>query len=232
MKSVLLFSIFTLVVITSAFSARPGKFSQWLDEKPSGWYNVTSFSLATTSGQYMNGMQTIFGYKVKPRLGVGIGVGIERFTAMHMYDVYKANLSMLPVFADVRYTLIKSTISPFVAVDAGFKILLNIPSTQYTTHTDTIYPGYAWNTWYDYDTYKSGGWFVNCEAGIKVRVCKRLSLNGSFGYSLWSVSGTRNTFLYQFLPASQGGVQETDFLSTLKTKAIIHSFLFRLGFSF
>jgi hypothetical protein len=203
-----------------------------MEESPRGWYNVTTFSIVNSTGQSFNGMQTIFGYHINPHLGAGLGFGIERFAKMPMYDSFTANLTMLPVFADLRYTVLKSKVSPVIALNLGYKFLVNIPSTKYVTYTDTIYSGTAWNTWYYNDTYNRGGWFLNAEIGVKLRIIKRFSLNGSVGYSLWSVSGNRNTWLYQFLPASGGGVKETLLTATEKTLAITHTFLFRIGFGF
>ena len=232
MRSFLLFLFLSISLIIPSFGRNPGSFNKWMEEFPRGWYNVTTFSMITSTEQSLNGMQTIEGYKLNPHIGAGIGAGIERFRQMPMYDIFTANLTMIPVFADFRYTVLKSKISPVIAVDLGYKFLMNIPSTQYITHTVEAFPGMAWNTYYDNDTYRQGGFFLNAEAGMRVKVYKRLSLNCSIDYSLWSVSGDRNKWNYQYLSAPGGSEKVTVFFTTQKTTAITHTFLFRIGFGF
>lgn len=226
----LLFLMLTLPILASG--AEPGAFRNWLTEKPAAWYNATSFSLITTTGQSMNGIQTSFGYRFNPWLGVGLGVGLERFTGMATYDEYKANLSHLPFFAEVRYTALRSMVSPFAAVQGGYKFLLNIPSTDYRKETVVYYPGYFWDVFYDNDTYRQGGLFFSAEAGLRVRMYERFALNLAAGYSLWTVSGDRNHWLYEYLPDGQNGTKETIYFSTEPTKAILHTFMLRVGFGF
>jgi hypothetical protein len=232
MRIFLFLSLFIFIIAGPALCQETSSVERPDHELIPHWYNVTTISIATTTGQFFNGMQTIMGYRIIPELGVGIGAGVERFSQMPLYDGYKANLSMLPLFADIRYTILRSRVSPVIALNLGYKFLLNIPSTQYTTHTDTVYSGYAWNSYYSLDTYKTGGWFLGAEAGVKMRIARKFFLNAFLGYSLWSVSGTRNEWLYQFLPSSQGGIQETDILTTYKSTAITHTFMFRVGFGF
>ena len=55
-------------------------------EKPRGLYNNTSFAIASGRGNLFSGMQTLFGYKFNPHLGLGRGVGIERFTKLPTYS--------------------------------------------------------------------------------------------------------------------------------------------------
>ena len=97
---------------------------------------------------------------------------------------------------------------------------------------DTIFPGYAWNELYEYDTYTRGGLFLTIEAGIKVPVYKRLSLFGGLDYSVWSISGDHHAWLYQYLPDSNNGIREIETHTVTKTLAYTHIFLIRLGIMF
>ncbi len=232
MRSRFLLFIIQLILVLPLFGGNPGSLEKWMEEKPRGLYNVTGFSVITSTGQSMNGMQTIFGYRLCPQLGAGLGAGIERFTQMPLYDVFKANLTMLPIFVDLRYTAIKKKLSPLIAVNLGYKVLLNEPSTQYITSTVEAFPGMAWNTYYDNDTYNRGGFFLGAEAGFRIMIYKRLSLNCVAGYSLWSVSGTRNKWNYEYLSAPGGTEKVTVYYAAEKSRAITHTFLFRIGFGF
>ena len=205
----------------------------WMDERYKGFYNVTSFSVFDFTGNWMNGMQTICGYKFNPYLGLGGGIGIERFPSLPTYSIYSANFTLMPVFADLRYTVTKTKVSPVIAVDAGYKFLINIPSSQMVTWTDSIYPPYAWNDYYLYDTYLRGGFFFTIEVGVKARVYKRLGLFCSADYSLWSVSGDNHYWVYQYVPGEEPGtIKWTATESVVKVLAYQHVFLIRFGFTF
>jgi len=208
--------------------------ANWMDEKPVGFYNVTGFSIFSfTNSGWMNGMQTICGYKFNPYLGLGGGIGIERFTNLPTYGSYSANFTLLPVFADIRYTVTKTKVSPVIAVDAGYKFLINIPSSQMVTWTDSIYPPYAWNDYYLYDTYLRGGFFFTAELGVRFRVYKRLGLYCSADYSLWSVSGENHYWVYQYVPGEEPGTIKLITTETVqKVLAYQHVFLIRFGFTF
>ena len=73
------------------------------------------------------------------------------------------------------------------------------------TWTDSIYPPYAWNDYYLYDTYLRGGFFFTVELGVKFKVYKRLGLYCSADYSLWSVSGENHYWIYQYVPGEEPG---------------------------
>jgi hypothetical protein len=203
-----------------------------LDERPKGFYNVTSFSIFSFSGNWMNGMQTICGYKFSPHLGLGGGIGIERFTNLPTYSNYSGNFTLIPVFADFRYTILKTKVSPVIAVDAGYKFLINIPSSQMVTWTDSIYPSYAWNDYYLYDTYLRGGPFITVEIGVQARVYKRIGLSCSVDYSLWSVSGDNHYWVYQYVPGDPGTVKAIVNEYVEPVLAYQHVFLIRFGFTF
>ena len=203
-------------------------------EKSTGFYNVTTFSPVTFSGQFLNGLQTICGYKINKYLSIGGGIGYERFTSIPTYDNFKTDLSLLPVFADIRYTVLNRKFSPVIALNAGYKILLNKPSTQ--IHYDTVYSNIlgvsAQNDYSDYDTYKCGGFFITAEAGVKARVFRRVALYLAVDYSLWSVSGVYHLMNREYLLGSGGWVLTGSTETTDKSLAYVHVFLVRLGIVF
>src|SRR5271157_2680689 len=111
------FSFFLVVLFYSCSSYNPGygqatgsvaqKRDTSFQEKPTGFYNVTTFSPVTFNGQFLSGVQTICGYKVNKHLSIGGGIGYERFNSILTYDNFKANLSLLAVFADIRYSFLE-----------------------------------------------------------------------------------------------------------------------------
>ena len=207
-------------------------FQRWLVEKPRGLYNNTSFAIVSGRGNLFSGMQTVFGYKFNPHLGVGGGIGIERLGNLPTYSYYTANFTFLPVFAEVRYTALKTRFTPVVALQGGYKILVNTPSSQMDEWMTWIYPPFAWNYYYNYDTYTRGGLFANLEIGVNARVYRRLGIYASVDYSVWSVSGTNHYWVYnatEFDPVKVTAVVTEYTQAVLAYQGI---FLFRIGFTF
>jgi hypothetical protein len=206
-----------------------------LNKKSTGFYNVTTFIPVTLSGQFLSGLQTISGYKINNYLSIGGGIGYERFASILTYEDFKADLSLLPVFADIRYTMLNGKFSPVIAVNGGYKFLLNKPSTQ--VRYDTVYsntigvPGR--NDYSDYNIFAHGGPFITAEAGVRAMVFKHAGLYLAVDYSLWSVSGKYYLTNKQDLLGSDNiwrmtGSDET----TDKSLAYVHMFLIRLGIVF
>jgi len=204
-------------------------------EKPTGFYNVTTFIPVTFSGQFLSGLQTICGYKVNNYLSIGGGIGYERFSSILTYEDFKADLSLLPVFADIRYTVLKGKFSPVIAVNGGYKFLLNKASTQVrydTTYSNTIgVPGR--NDYSDHNIFTQGGLFITAEAGVRAMIFKHIGLYLAVDYSLWSVSGTYYLTNHQDLLGSDNIWRLTASNETTdKTLAYVHMFLVRLGIVF
>jgi hypothetical protein len=210
---------------TAAAKDPPGN---WLQEKPTGLYNVTTFSLNFFQGPVVTGMQTICGYKINPHLAVGGGVGLERFLSMPMYDDYHANLSLLPLFADLRYTVLNKRVSPVIAVNGGYKFMLNQFTTESLYTSKEYYPGYYWYD-YLYDTFTTGGPFFSVEVGVKAGIFRRFGLYASLAYSLWSIRGEQHDWYYKNLP---GVVTQKEIHNVENTLSYTHSFLIRIGFNF
>jgi hypothetical protein len=196
-------------------------------EKPAGFYTNTTFGIVTGRGNLFTGMQSSAGYKLNPHIAFGGGIGIERYTDIPTYDTLTANLSLLPLFGEIRYTVLNRRVSPVIALSGGYKVLLNVPSSQMITWTQEIYPGYFWNDYYVYDTYTQGGLFFNVEAGVKANVWKRFNLYLSVDYSFWSVAGDHHYWVYQY---AAGVTTETH--QVTRTVAYTDQFVVRLGFGF
>ncbi len=204
-------------------------------QKSTGFYNVTTFIPVTFNGQFFSGLQTICGYKVNNYLSIGGGIGYEHFTSIPAYENFKADLSQLPVFIDIRYTPLTGKFSPVIAVNAGYKVLLNKPSTQ--VRYDTVYSSASFvparNDYSEYTIYKQGGPFITAEAGFKAMVFKRVGLYVAVDYSLWSVSGDYHLLDKLDLQGSDDiwrfnkSAETTD-----KSLAYVHVFFVRMGICF
>jgi calcineurin-like phosphoesterase family protein len=206
-------------------------FQRWMKYSPEGLYNYTSFALVSSNLNWFSGMQTSFGYRFKGHFGIGGGIGIERFANLPTYDYYTANFTLMPVFAEFRYTMLKSKCSPVAAIQGGYKFLVNQPSSQMDYWSEWMYPGLVLNEYYNWDSYRNGGFFVAAEAGVNWRIYRRLGLCALISYSIWSVSGQNNYWIYQTIYMSSPPVVK-EWQYTEAVKAYQHLFLFRLGFSF
>ena len=202
--------------------------------KSTGFYNVTTFSPITLTGQFFNGIQTICGYKINHHLSIGGGIGYERFTSIITYDNFKTNLPFLPVFADIRYTFLDDKFSPVIALNGGYKFLLNKATTQ--VRYDTLYGSVdvvsSRNDYKDYNTFKQGGLFFTIEAGVKAKISRCLALYVAVSYSLTKISGdyylTNQTDLLGSAGWAQSGLDQT----TEKSIAYVQVFQVRLGIAF
>jgi hypothetical protein len=205
---------------------------KWLAEDSQGFYNVTTFSFDFFNGPFVNGLQTINGYRLNPFIAIGGGIGLERYVNMDMYDTFTANLSLLPVFAEIRYTVLNRKVSPVIALQVGYKYLLNRSSTQITAWKVDIYPGYAWTTYNEYDYYTRGGLFFTIEGGVKAKVYKKLAVYLSASYSVGSVSGDHYLWAYEYLSAPGGEPKETTSREIHPAFAYAQMLLLRLGIAF
>ena len=234
-----LFAFLCCSIIPVIGSAQSGPLS---DEKPNqcfqetatGFYNVTTFTPLTFNGDVFHGFQTICGYKVIPHLAIGGGIGYERFGSIPTYDDFKTNLMMLPVFIDIRYTVLNRKVSPVIVLNAGYKILLNKPSSQvvYDTAYHTVITVSGRSDYADYDIYRNGGPFITAGIGVKLRLYRRLSAYCSAEYSLWSVSGNRYSSDRSWLMGNNGWALVNSTETTSRTMTYVHVFQIRLGIVF
>jgi hypothetical protein len=205
-----------------------------LTKKQTGFYNVTVFSPVTFTGQFLSGIQTICGYKVNRYIAIGSGIGYEQYSSILTYEDFTSSQSLLPVFADIRYTPLQGKISPVIALNGGYKILLKNASTQIR-----YYSVYSAGTgvsqrddYSDYNTYNTGGPFMTAEIGLRDRLCKHVALYLAADYSLWSISGMYYQADKQYLLGSDGWVETGSSASSDKSLAYVHVFLIRFGVVF
>ena len=125
-------------------------------------------------------------------------------------------------------------ISPVIAINAGYKILLNKPSTQvrYNSVYGDVDGVSSRNDYSDYNIYQTGGPFIAAEAGVKARVSRQVALLLALDYSLWSVSGDYHLVDKGYLLGSGGWVPAGSSESTDRSIAYVHVFLVRLGIVF
>ena len=224
--------IFAFPSFSQETKAHKFNFKKWMIEKPTGLYNVTTFNIDLLYPPVVNGMQTTFGYKFNPYVGVGAGVGIERFYHIHMYDTLIANLTMTPVFGEIRYTILQKRITPVVALKGGYRFLINYPNTQIRRWSEDIFPGFAWNTYEVYTEYTKGGFMFGVEGGVKARIHERLSLYLSAEFTQWSVSGYYYKWTFQHLSAPGGQVVDKTSYYYLPSIAYTETLFIRLGITF
>ena len=106
------------------------------------------------------------GYMFNEHWAAGVGVG---------YEIFEWNF--FPVFADIRYTLWDSKVSPFFTVKAGYSF-----GNFKKKHYDNLYlqyePYYVSNA--DFKNY--GGLMLHPEMGIKVAISEKADLLFSIAY--------------------------------------------------
>jgi hypothetical protein len=119
-----------------------------------------------------------------------------------------------------------------IALQGGYKRLINTPTTQMDEWMEWIYPPVAWNYYYNYDTYTRGGFFAAIEIGMNARVYRRFGIYASVSYSIWSVAGRNHYWIYQATEMSPGDVSAIATEYTQGVLAYQHIFLFRIGFTF
>jgi hypothetical protein len=203
-----------------------------LADNSHGFYNVTTFSFDFFEPPVINGMQTICGYRLNPFISIGGGIGIERYVGMNVYDTLTANLTLLPVFGEIRYTILNKKVSPVIALQGGYKFLINRSSTEVTTWKEDIFPPYAYRIYDEYNYYYEGGFSFTIEAGVRAKLYQRLAIYFSADFSVWTVAGDYYKWTYEYLSAPGGSIKETYTHYTLPTMAYNQMLLFRVGVAF
>jgi hypothetical protein len=222
-----LFSVHNLICQPSEMDK-----NKWLDEDWHGFYNVTTFSVDLFKAPFINGMRTVCGYRLNPFIAIGGGIGLERYVGMKMYDTLTANLSLLPVFGEIRYTILNKKVTPVIALQGGYNFMLNRSSTEVLTWKEDIYPPYAYRIYDEYNYYHEGGFLFTVEAGVRAKLYKRFSVYFSADYSVWTMSGEYYKWTYEYLSAPGGTVKETYTHYTLPTMSYNQMLLFRVGIAF
>ncbi len=106
------------------------------------------------------GFSTAHGYQFKPYLFVGVGAGLKISHKKHLKDYNftpKEDFYMFPVFADVRFDLLKYKFSPFIDCRVGYTL-----------------------------GNKAYGVMFNPSVGCRIAISGKFALNASLGYSMQS----------------------------------------------
>ena len=130
-----------------------------------GWYNLTQMSFiigeenasSAAKSNMIPSIAIINGCRVNEHFSLGLGVGMTSFS----YPVF-------PVFADLRFTLYKGSLSPVLAFKGGYSIAKN---------KKEIFPNE-----YSGDYKNSGGGMFNPEFGFKVVMTERADFLLTIGY--------------------------------------------------
>ena len=118
------------------------------------------------------GFSTVHGCQFKPWLFVGAGAGMKISHNKHFKEGYgiKGDYYMFPVFADIRFDLLKSKFSPYLDCRVGYTL-----------------------------GGKAFGVMFNPSMGCRIGLTDKLAINASLGYSTQStdivVNSVHNTYI-------------------------------------
>ena len=120
--------------------------------KKSGYKGLLEFSSNVIIGNFgYNRIKLSFinGYQVNEHFSFGIGTGINYY---HYYEEI-----ILPVFGDIRITLSKKAISPYLSIDVGYSFLAT-------------------------DDFMGEGMMVNPIIGLRMKCLNKSEMHIGFGY--------------------------------------------------
>lgn len=166
------------------------------------WYNLTSVALLM--GQGLNGfipvpsITNVTGIRLGQRVMAGIGIGYEYY-----------GWSVMPVFAEAKYTLVDGNVTPFLSMKLGY----GFPFGK-TSHFDDDYNNREVSDFY-------GGLQLNPEAGLMIRVDKGSSVVISLGYHFQHLSYKYNQYSW-WGPNYNNTIVHTDY----------NRISFRIGYMF
>jgi hypothetical protein len=135
--------------------------------EPKGYINITDFGVLAATGN--NNQNAIFsvssfnGYSFASRFIAGAGIGIELFETV-----------MLPVYAETRFILAKSRLTPFAQLKSGYTFALEDPES---------YWGESYRAY--------GGFMLGTGAGAFIWVSDRSSFEINILYRFQSIRTER-----------------------------------------
>ncbi|WP_295126780.1 hypothetical protein [uncultured Chitinophaga sp.] len=95
-------------------------------------YNITETGMLYGNETGIS-IKTVLGYRFQHKYSVGIGIGYQHYYLGSMLiDVEEKqfpDISVIPIFADVRYDLLDKKITPFIYGNAGFSHLVKMETT-------------------------------------------------------------------------------------------------------
>jgi hypothetical protein len=132
-----------------------------VNQKTQGYFIQLSAGILTGKNEFGNTTGYSFhlsnGYQFKNGLGVGIGSGLE-----------KMEITIIPLYADVRYYPLKTRISPYAWLKTGYGFVASDKDLERDLY----------NTPYD----SKGGFLFNAGAGIALFTWQRIAVNIGVGY--------------------------------------------------
>ena len=164
---------------------------------PGPWYSSISSSVYAPSYIYKTrsemqispSLTMTNGYMFNEHWAAGVGVGFEIFDRNHF-----------PVFADIRYTLWDSKVSPCFAFKAGYSFG-DFKKRHYENLPLPYEPYYVYNA--DFRNY--GGLMLHPEMGVKVAISENADLLFSIAYRYQKTKTTITTIMGDYVDIVGGG---------------------------
>jgi len=167
-------------------------------QKTQGYFIQVSASILTGKNDLGNTTSHSFhlsnGYQFKNGLGVGIGTGLEEM-----------DITLIPLYADVRYYPLKTRISPYAVLKTGYGFAASDKDLE-----REIYYG---------PVDSKGGYLFNATAGISLYTWQRLAINIGVGYRYQKITISQEQYWW-------GGP------STKETVTHFNRFEIQVGFTF
>lgn len=154
-KPALLASLVALFMLSSTLEAHSQIKKYRVNYKDEGFSPIIEGAVLLPSNTFSSAydINVIMGYQINPYLYAGVGASL---------DAYDSDL-FLPLFADIRYFFLPQQFSPFLYLDAGYALPLDI------------------------DERLSGGPVVNPGFGIRYWMTRTCAANFSLGYRYHSM---------------------------------------------
>jgi|SRR5688572_13336867 len=178
-------------------------------DRNSSFINITEIGFARgiihENRDQSFGLQTINGYEFDNRVSIGIGVGAEKYLGKSDYDNKVSNLTLIPLFTDVRIYFGKGNVQPFVAQAAGYAFCLDQPVD--------------YNFFGEYD--EKGGIMLSPSIGLRTNNKAKANFIFSLGYRYQEntqeiTEGNYHTFMYYGINADGSQFKRFDHYLTLK----------------
>ena len=163
----LLFIILSVFLIPDAFSQyfNTTQINVLMGNRPIK-ERIESFDART---QFFPSVTMTNGKRFNDHLAAGVGVGVE------IFDRY-----LFPAFLDIRYTLLKNKVSPFLAVKTGYAFGAGKSLTLIQTSSQN--PDFYYNQSTEISTKKSGGLMVHPEIGFRIPLSEKADLLFTVAY--------------------------------------------------
>jgi hypothetical protein len=143
-------------------SMEPVAYPVKANQKTEGYFIHLSASVLTGENELGNTISYSFhlsnGYQFKNGLGVGIGSGLEEM-----------EVTLIPLYADVRYYPLKTRITPYVLLKTGYGFVVSDKGLE---------RDYYYNT----PVESKGGLLFSAVAGVSLYTWQRFAVNIGVGY--------------------------------------------------